>query len=103
MSFVVIVFIFSLSGIIVALLNNDLVIEKSTNYLLQKKFNLILNDVEDENEFKKKIKEKEEELEKIDEERKKNIEDKIKKIFEEEKKKKEEEEKRKNKLEDKNK
>ena len=103
MSFVVIVFIFSLSGIILALLNNDLVIEKSTNYLLQKKFNLIMNDIEDEKEFKKKIKEKEEELEKTNEEREKKIEDKIKTIFDEEKKQKEEEEKRKIKLEDKNK
>ena len=96
LSFVILVFIFSISGIILALLNNDLAIEKKSNYQLMKKYNRIMNDIEDEKEFIKKIKEKEEELKNLDEENKKNIENEIKKIFDEEKKQKKEEGKRKN-------
>ena len=96
--FVVLILIFSIAGVILALLNNDLVIEKPTNFFLQKKYNQcnqLINDIIDEKELHKKIKEKEEELQKADEERKKKIEEEFKKIFYEEKKQKEEELKRK--------
>ena len=73
MSFVVIVFIFSLSGIILALLNNDLAIEKKSNYQLMKKYNRIMNDIKDEKQIIKKIEVKKEELKNLDEENKKNI------------------------------
>ena len=91
LSFVILVFIFSISGIILALLNNDLAIEKKSNYQLMKKYNRIMNDIKDEKQIIKKIEEKEEELKNLDEENKKNIENEIKKIFDEEKKQKKEE------------
>ena len=86
LSFVILVFIFSISGIILALLNNDLAIEKKSNYQLMKKYNRIMNDIKDEKQIIKKIEVKEEELKNLDEENKKNIENEIKKIFDEEKK-----------------
>ena len=96
LSFVILVFIFSISGIILALLNNDLAIEKKSNYQLIKKYNRIMNDIKDEKQIIKKIEEKEEELKNSDEENKKNIENEIKMIFDEEKKQKKEEGIRKN-------
>ena len=96
LSFVILVFIFSFSGIILALLNNDLAIEKKSNYQLMKKYNRIMNDIKDVKQIIKKIEVKEEELKNLDEENKKNIEKEIKKIFDEEKKQKKEEGIRKN-------
>ena len=96
LSFVILVFIFSISGIILALLNNELAIEKQSNYQLMKKYYRIMDDIKDEKEFIKKIEEKEEEPKNLDEKNKKNIESEIKKIFDEEKKQKKEEGKRKN-------
>ena len=80
--FLTIVFISSFLGIIISLLNNNIISSETENNIEEQN---ILN----------RIKEKEEELKKADEERKKKIEEELKQMEEEAKKKKEEEEKRK--------
>ena len=99
--FMALVFICSITGIILSFLNNEIIIPPSSNNIVQNNKNY-----NEDQEILKKIKEKEEELKKVNEERKKKIEDEMIKIEErekEEEKKKEEEEKRKKEEEEKRK
>ena len=97
--FVLLVFIFSIFGVILALLNYDFIKEKQAVFFLQKNNNNIINvEMKDNNDNKniyQKIKEREEILKKTSEQRIKNIEEEIKKMLEEEKRKEEEEKKKK--------
>ena len=101
--FVLLVFIFSIFGVILALLNYDFIKEKQAVFFLQKNNNNIINiEMKDNNDNKdiyQKIKEREEILKKTSEQRIKNIEEEIKKMLEEEKRK---EEKRRGEKEKKN-
>ena len=88
--FIAVVFICSISGIIISFLNNDIVVQSASNNPIPNSNNLN-NKYNDDKEITKRIKEKEEELKKEDEERKKKIQEELKKIAEEEERKKEEE------------
>ena len=103
--FVLLVFIFTIIGVIFALINNDFIVEQPKYSFLKKNNDELLNEIKFDKDINKRIKEREEELQKSEEERKKKIEEEIKKIIfdsekkkteDENKKKKEEEEKRKN-------
>ena len=92
--FVILVFIFSIAGVFLAFINNDL--DQPKNFFLQKNNDSRMNIINDNKDIDKKIKEREEELKKSEEERKKKVEEEIKNIIlEAEKKNKEEEEKKK--------
>ena len=93
--FIAVVFICSISGIIISFLNNDLVVEQMSNNPGQNNNNNLNKKYNDDKEITKRIKEKEEELKKEDEERKKKIQEELKKIAEEEERSKEEEKKKK--------
>ena len=93
--FIALVFICSISGIIISFLNNDIVVESIYYNPGQNKNNNLNNKYNDDKEITKRIKEKEEELKKEDEERKKKIQEELKKIAEEEEKLKEEEKQKK--------
>ena len=99
--FIALLFIFTISGVIIALINNDFVIEKQFNFQIQSNKNELISNNKDAFDINKRLKEKEEELKKTEEERKKKLEDEIKKIIEEGYNKKEEEEKRKKEEEEK--
>ena len=103
--FVLLVFIFTIIGVIFALINNDFIVEQPKYSFLKKNNDELLNEIKFDKDINKRIKEREEELKKSEEERKKKIEEEIKKIIfdsekkkteDENKKKKEEEEKREN-------
>ena len=93
--FIALLFIFTISGVIIALINNDFVIEKQFNFQIQSNKNELISNNKDAFDINKRLKEKEEELKKTEEERKKKLEDEIKKIIEEGYNKKEDEEKKK--------
>ena len=99
--FIALLFIFTISGVIIALINNDFVIEKQFNFQIQSNKNELISNNKDAFDINKRLKEKEEELKKTEEERKKKLEDEIKKIIEEGYNKKEDEEKRKKEEEEK--
>ena len=107
--YITLVFICTISGVIISFLNNDIIPESTINQTFQNENNLDKK-YNEEKDIHKRIKEKEEELKKEDEERRKKIEEELKKMGEEaermkeeEKKKKVEEEKRKKEEEEKKK
>ena len=81
--FVALIFIFTISGVIIALINNDFVIEKQFNFPIQSNKNELMFNNKGDFDINKKLKEKEEELKKTEEERKKKQEEENKKNKEE--------------------
>ena len=81
--FMVVVFIFSLSGVIIALLNNDFVIEKSSNSLLKNNNIDLKDEIKDNKDPQKTIKENNKESNKYEKEKDKDTDGEIKNKIEE--------------------
>ena len=79
----VVVFIFSLSGVIIALLNNDFVIEKSSNSLLKNNNIDLKDEIKDNKDPQKTIKENNKESNKYEKEKDKDTDGEIKNKIEE--------------------